>query len=154
MHGCELAIKIKNFRKFLEISLFPVKYFRADIFHFFTKLGYWVDGWELAIKSKHFWNFLQTSYFGVQWFRADFLQFFRKKRLTLSIGWTAKIQPSNRNISGIFLKFLNFLCNVLELFLFLFFSILFQQTSKFGYWEDGCKQDIKSKHFRNFFHIS
>ena len=42
-------------------------------------------------------------------FTADFLWFFNKKRQNLVFGWTAGYSPSNQNISGIFLKFPNFL---------------------------------------------
>ena len=42
-------------------------------------------------------------------FTADFLQFFTKKRQKLAFEWTAGYSPSNPSISGIFLKFPNYL---------------------------------------------
>ena len=66
--------------------------------------------------SEVFWNFV----FSCGLFRADLLQFFTKKRLTLTISSKAKNLPSNPRISGIFLKYPNFLWNVLELTFFKF----------------------------------
>ena len=42
-------------------------------------------------------------------FTADFLRFFTDKRQNLALGWTAGYSPSNPSISGILLKFPNFL---------------------------------------------
>ena len=42
-------------------------------------------------------------------FTADFLQFFTKKCQNLALDLTAGYLPSNPSISGIFLKFPNFL---------------------------------------------
>ena len=92
----------------------------AVFFQETSKFGYLADGWELAIKSKHFRNFLETSYFRVEFYRADFFHFFTKKRQNLAIGLTAVNSLSNRSILGIFLKFPNFLWNVLELIFFNF----------------------------------
>ena len=47
--------------------------------------------------------------FSMEWFIADFLQFFTNKRQNLAFGWTAGYSPSNRIISGIFLKFSDFI---------------------------------------------
>ena len=47
--------------------------------------------------------------FPMECFTADFLRFFTKKRQNLAVGWTAEYSPSNPSISGIFLKFPNFL---------------------------------------------
>ena len=47
--------------------------------------------------------------FSVKCFTADFLRFFTKKHQNLAFGWTAGYLPSNASISGIFLKFPNFL---------------------------------------------
>ena len=50
----------------------------------------------------------------------EFLQLFTKIYLNLAIGWTGGNSPSNPCSSGICLKFLNFLWNVLELIFFNF----------------------------------
>ena len=42
-------------------------------------------------------------------FAADVLQFFTEKRQNLAFGWMAGYSPSNPSISGIFVKFPNFL---------------------------------------------
>ena len=47
--------------------------------------------------------------FSMECFTADFLRFFTKNRQNLALGWTAGYLPSNPSISGIFLKFPNFL---------------------------------------------
>ena len=47
--------------------------------------------------------------FSMEYFTVDFLQFFGKKRQNLALGWTAGSSTSNPSISGIFLKFSNFL---------------------------------------------
>ena len=81
-----------------------------------------MDGWELASKSKYFRNLLENSEFPLEYYRADFLQFFIQKWQNLAIGWTAGISPSNRSILRFFLKFLNFLWNLLELIFRIFFT--------------------------------
>ena len=48
------------------------------------------------------------------------MQFFIRKRQNLALRWTAGKLPSNPCSSGICLKFLNFLWNVLELIFFNF----------------------------------
>ena len=47
--------------------------------------------------------------FSMKCFTADFLQFFIEKRQNLAFGWTSEYSQSNPSISGIFLKFQNFL---------------------------------------------
>ena len=47
--------------------------------------------------------------FSMKCFTADFLEFFTKKRQNLAFGWTGGYSQSNPRISGIFLKFPNFL---------------------------------------------
>ena len=47
--------------------------------------------------------------FSMECFTADFFRFFPEKRQNLAFGWTAGFSPSNPRISGIFLKFPNFL---------------------------------------------
>ena len=47
--------------------------------------------------------------FSIDCFTAAFLLLFTEKRQNLAFGWTAGYSPSNRSISGIFLKFPNFL---------------------------------------------
>ena len=47
--------------------------------------------------------------FSMECFTAGFLQLFTKKLQNLAFGWTAGYSPSNPSISGIFLKFPNFL---------------------------------------------
>ena len=47
--------------------------------------------------------------FSMECFTADFLQFFTEKGQNLAFGWMAGYLPSNPSISGIFLKFTNFL---------------------------------------------
>ena len=56
-------------------------------------------------------KFIKLSKIGfpMERFTADFLQFFTKKRQNLAFGQKAEYLPSNPNISGIFLKFPNFL---------------------------------------------
>ena len=50
--------------------------------------------------------------FSTECFTADFLQFFTKKRQNLAFGLTAGYSSSNPEISGIFLKFPNFLISL------------------------------------------
>ena len=52
--------------------------------------------------------------FSMECFTANFLQFFTKKHQNLALAWTAGYLPSNPNISGIFLKFPNFLRSCLK----------------------------------------
>ena len=52
---------------------------------------------------------LNKTGFSMECFTPDFLKFFIKKRQNLAIGWTAGYSPSYPSISGIFLKFPNFL---------------------------------------------
>ena len=47
--------------------------------------------------------------FSMECFTTDLLQFFTKKRQNLALGWKAGYSPSNPSISGILLKFPNFL---------------------------------------------
>ena len=47
-------------------------------------------------------------------FTADFLRIFNEKRQNLAIGWAAVYSPSNSSISGIFLKFPNFVRQVVR----------------------------------------
>ena len=46
--------------------------------------------------------------FSMEYFTADLLQFFTKKHQNLAFRWTTGYSPSNPSISGIFLKFPNF----------------------------------------------
>ena len=43
--------------------------------------------------------------FSMDCFTDEFLRFFTEKRQNLALGWAAGYSPSNRSISGIFLKF-------------------------------------------------
>ena len=52
---------------------------------------------------------LSKKGFSMDCFTTDFSRFFTKKRQNLALGWTAGYSPSNPSISGIFLKFPNFL---------------------------------------------
>ena len=56
-------------------------------------------------------NFTKLSKIGfsMECFTADVLQFFTKKSQNLAFGWTTGNSPSDPSISGIFLKFPNFL---------------------------------------------
>ena len=47
--------------------------------------------------------------FSMECITAEFLQFFSKIHQILAFGWTPGFSPSNPSISGIFLKFPNFL---------------------------------------------
>ena len=47
--------------------------------------------------------------FSMECFTAYFLRFFTKTPQNLTFSWTAGYSPSSPSISGIFLKFLNFL---------------------------------------------
>ena len=47
--------------------------------------------------------------FSIRCFKADILRFFTEKRQDLAFGWPAEYSPLNPSISGIFLKFSNFL---------------------------------------------
>ena len=48
-------------------------------------------------------------FFEIDFFEFDFLRLFTEERQNLAFGWTAGYSPSNPSISGIFLKFPNFL---------------------------------------------
>ena len=52
---------------------------------------------------------LSKIWFSMKCFTGDFLRFFTKKHQNLALAWQAEYSPSNPSISGIFLKFPNFL---------------------------------------------
>ena len=74
---------------------------------------------ELSVKAEIWYNLgqkvgekftkLSKIVFSMECFTVAFLQFFTKKPQNLAIGWTTEYSPSNPSISGIFLKFPNFL---------------------------------------------
>ena len=62
----------------------------------------WTKGWRQIDKIKQ-----NRFFYGM--FYSWFFAIFTKKRKNLALGWTAGYSPSNLSISGIFLKFPNFL---------------------------------------------
>ena len=68
-----------------------------------------LQSWNLGQKVGDKFTKLSKIGFSMECFTDDFLQFFNKKRQNLAFGWTAGYLPSKASISGIFLKFPNFL---------------------------------------------
>ena len=67
------------------------------------------ENYNLGQKAGEKLTKLSKIGFSIECFTADFLHLFTKKRQNLAFGWTAGYSPSNPSISGIFVKFSNFL---------------------------------------------
>ena len=63
---------------------------------------------NLGLKVENKFTKLSNIGLSMESFTADFLQFFVEKHQNMAFGWPAGYSPSNRGISGIFLKFPNF----------------------------------------------
>ena len=111
-----------------------------------SKFGYRTHCCELVIKCTHFRNFLEIFLLPAECSRAEFLHFCTKNCLISIIGWTTGNSPSNLSISGVFLKFPNFLWNVLELI----FSNFLPKNNKIWLlgWRLGTRHQIQA--FKEF----
>ena len=115
--------QIQDFQEFSLNHLISCGMFSSRFFNFLQENDkIWLLEWRLGTRHQiqAFQKFFETLYFRVDHLELISCNFFTQKRLTLAISSKAKNLPSNPRISGIFLKYRNFLWNVLELNFFKF----------------------------------
>ena len=90
-------------------NIVELRHHKVSCFHQILSFKELENAYNLGQKVGDKFTKLSKIGFSMECFAADFLQFFTKKGQNLAFRWMTGYSPSNPSISGIFLKFPNFL---------------------------------------------